>query len=110
MEGLEGCLGRRLGWLGSRSIACPRWPCSSCSRSDWPLWPVQKNLATLISCTALVMVAAQFWMGWGGGLAIAWYLPLTLLTIFRPNLEDRIAVSVVKGRTAEPEPRPAAAA
>ena len=74
------------------------------------VWPVQKNLGTLISCSALVMVAAQFWMGWGGGLAIAWYLPLTLLTIFRPNLEDRIATAVVKGRAVEPEMQPAAAA
>ena len=26
---------------------------------------------------------------------MAWFLPLTLLTIFRPNLEDRIALSVL---------------
>ena len=32
----------------------------------------------------------------GGGLALAWYLPLLLLTIFRPNLEDRVATAVVK--------------
>jgi hypothetical protein len=62
------------------------------------LWPAKKNLGTLISCTALIMVAAQFWMGWGGGLAIAWYLPLTLLTIFRPNLEDRTATTMLKAR------------
>ena len=24
---------------------------------------------------------------------MAWYLPLLLLTMFRPNLEDRVAVS-----------------
>ena len=28
-------------------------------------------------------------------LALAWYLPLLVLTIFRPNLEDRLATSVV---------------
>ncbi len=27
---------------------------------------------------------------------MAWYLPFLLLTIFRPNLEDRVAVSVLK--------------
>jgi hypothetical protein len=70
------------------------------------LWPAKKNLGTLISCTALVMVAAQFWMGWGGGLTIAWYLPLTLLTIFRPNLEDRVATSMLKPRPGEQEPAP----
>ena len=41
------------------------------------------------------MVATQFWHGYGGGLYMAWYLPPLLLTIFRPNLEDRIALSVV---------------
>jgi len=28
-------------------------------------------------------------------LFMAWYLPLLLLTVFRPNLEDRIAQSVI---------------
>ena len=26
---------------------------------------------------------------------MAWYLPLLLLTIFRPNLEDRVALSAI---------------
>ena len=26
---------------------------------------------------------------------LAWYLPLTLLSVFRPNLEDRIALTVL---------------
>ncbi len=59
------------------------------------LWPAQKNLGTLLSCSAAIMVAAQFWHGYGGGTYMAWYLPLTLLTIFRPNLEDRMAVTVL---------------
>ena len=54
------------------------------------IWPAQKNLGTLISCSGAVMVATQFWHGFGGGLYMGWYLPLLLLTIFRPNLEDRI--------------------
>ncbi len=57
------------------------------------LWPARKNLGTLISCSAAVMLSSQFWMGWSGGLYIAWFLPLLLLTIFRPNLEDRVAQS-----------------
>ncbi|MDM4017871.1 hypothetical protein [Roseiconus lacunae] len=61
-------------------------------------WPSSKNLGTLIGCSAAVMVAVQFWHGYGGGLFIAWFLPLLLLTIFRPNLEDRVAVKVVRGR------------
>ena len=58
-------------------------------------WPSPKNLGTLIGCSAAVMVAAQFWHGYGGGLYIAWFLPLLLLTIFRPNLQDRVAIKVV---------------
>jgi hypothetical protein len=57
--------------------------------------PAQKNLGTLLSCSAAIMVAVQFWHGHGGGLSIAWYLPLLLLTIFRPNLEDRVALNVL---------------
>jgi hypothetical protein len=60
------------------------------------LWPAQKNLGTLISYSAVVMLGTQFWHAHSGGLALAWYLPLLLLTIFRPNLEDRTAVAVVK--------------
>ena len=59
------------------------------------LWPPQKNLGTLMSCSAAVMLATQFWHPNGGGLYIDWYLPLLLLTIFRPNLEDRVALSVL---------------
>tara|TARA_R110002073_G_scaffold336468_1_gene533742 strand:- start:312 stop:2051 length:1740 start_codon:yes stop_codon:yes gene_type:complete len=63
--------------------------------SFFAAWPAQKNLGTLIGCSAAVMVGAQFWHGYGGGLYIAWFLPLLLLTIFRPNLQDRIALKVV---------------
>jgi hypothetical protein len=59
------------------------------------LWPAQKNLATLISCSAAIMLGTQFWHAHGGGIALAWFLPLMLLTIFRPNLEDRVATAVV---------------
>jgi hypothetical protein len=60
------------------------------------LWPAQKNLGTLIGYSAAVMLGTQFWHAHSGGLALAWYLPLLLLTIFRPNLEDRTAPAVVK--------------
>jgi hypothetical protein len=58
-------------------------------------WPPRKHLGTLISCTAALMVGAQFWHAHGGGIYIAWYLPLLLLTIYRPNLEDRVAMATV---------------
>jgi hypothetical protein len=59
------------------------------------VWPGQKNLGILISCSAALMIAAQFWHGYGGGLYMGWFLPLLLLTIFRPNLQDRIALKVI---------------
>jgi hypothetical protein len=59
------------------------------------IWPARKNLGTLLSCSAAVMLGTQFWHAHGGGLYIGWYLPLMLLTIFRPNLEDRVALSVL---------------
>ena len=60
------------------------------------VWPTQKNLGTIMSCSAAIMVATQFWHGYGGGLFLGWYLPLLLLTVFRPNLEDRIATTVLE--------------
>ncbi|MBL9085148.1 MAG: hypothetical protein JNK76_25305, partial [Planctomycetales bacterium] len=63
--------------------------------TGFAIWPAQKNLGTLISCSAAVMLATQFWHLDGGGTYMAWYLPLMLLTIFRPNLEDRVAMSAL---------------
>ena len=63
---------------------------------SFALWPAHKNLGILISYTAATMLCTQFWHAHSGGLALAWYLPLLLLTIFRPNLEDRVALAVVK--------------
>ncbi len=59
------------------------------------LWPAQKNLGTLLSCSAAVMLGTQFWQAHQGGVFMAWYLPLLLLTVFRPNLEDRVAFSAL---------------
>lgn len=60
------------------------------------LWPAQKNLGTLLSCSAAVMLGSQFWHANHGGLYMGWYLPLLILTIFRPNLEDRVALTAVQ--------------
>ncbi len=63
---------------------------------SFSFWPARKTLGTLMCGTAAVMLAAQFWHGYGGGLYMAWFLPAVLLTIFRPNVDDRIAVKVVR--------------
>ena len=59
------------------------------------LWPVHKNLGTLLSGSTAVMLGTQFWQLQGGGASLGWYLPLLLLTVFRPNLEDRVALSTL---------------
>ncbi len=91
-QGLQGIWG--LGWPPVyRFSVLAAFAALSCS---FALWPAQKNLGTLLSCTATVMVATQFWHGYGGGLYLAWYLPTLLLTIFRPNLEDKVAAAVLR--------------
>jgi hypothetical protein len=67
------------------------------------VWPAQKNLATLMSCTAALMAATQFWHGFGGGLYMAWFLPLAILTIFRPNLDYCVALEVVRPLKRKPK-------
>jgi hypothetical protein len=62
------------------------------------LWPVEKNLGTLVSCSAAIMLASQFWHPTGGGLYLIWYVPLLLLTAFRPNLKDRVALTITDYR------------
>jgi hypothetical protein len=49
----------------------------------------------LLSCSAAVMLGTQFLHVKEGGSYIAWYLPLLLLTIFRPNLENRVALATL---------------
>ena len=61
----------------------------------------QKNLGTLMSCSAAVMLGTQFWYPEGGLLFMNWYLPMLLLTIFRPNLEHRVATTSVATRAAQ---------
>jgi hypothetical protein len=59
------------------------------------IWPAPKNLGTLMSCTAAVLLGSQFWKAHNGGLFMAWYLPVLLLVVFRPNLENRVAMLVL---------------
>jgi hypothetical protein len=107
MEGLKGVWG--LGWQPIYRL--PLLVGFLILAGFFSIWPAQKNLGTLIAYTAAVMVAAQFWHAYGGGLYIGWFLPLLLLTIYRPNLEDRVAVKVISGLQASPiRPRTADAA
>lgn len=92
-------------WKATYVDAVYRWPVIAaflCLSTALAIWPAQKNLGTLLSCSAAVMLGTQFWHAERGGTYMAWYLPVLLLTVFRPNLEDRVALSVLgegwKGR------------
>lgn len=63
--------------------------------ASYALWPTHKNLGTLMSCSATLILGVQLWHPYQGGLYLGWYLPLLIATIFRPNLEDRLAIAVV---------------
>jgi len=75
-----------------------RWPVMAAFVAmcgSMALWPAQKNLGSLLACSAAIMLGAQFWKAYEGGTFMAWYLPLLILTVFRPNLEDRVALSAI---------------
>ncbi len=65
----------------------------------YAMWPAQKNLGSLISCTAALLLATRFWNGEGGGLYLGWSLPLIVLIMFRSNLEDRVMLSRETGNS-----------
>ncbi len=87
MEGLEGIWS--LGW--DQQFRLPIMVAFVALCISFAFWPTQKNLGTLISYTCAIMVAVQFWHGFGGGLYMAWFVPLALMTIFRPNMDGRVA-------------------
>ena len=66
--------------------------------TSFAAWPSEKNIGTLVAFTAALMAAVQFWHGFGGGLYVAWYLPLALLVMFRPNVAGRVATTEVRER------------
>jgi hypothetical protein len=71
------------------------------------IWPSPKNLGTLLSCSAAVLLGSQFWKAHNGGLFMAWFLPLLLLVVFRPNLENRVALLVLDAEWFPKRRRPA---
>lgn len=53
------------------------------------LWPARKSLAELISLSAALLVASQFWYLDKGGTLVLLYLPLVILMMFRPTMVAR---------------------
>jgi len=73
--------------------------------ASYAIWPTHKNLGSLISCSATLLLGVQLWHPYQGGLYLGWYLPLVILTIFRPNLDDRLAITVVSETWISPRTR-----
>ena len=88
MEGLEGIWA--LGW--DRVWRLPLLVAFVFLSFSFAAWPRTKDIGILVAYSAAVMIAVQFWHGFGGGLFAAWYLPMMLLTIFRTNLAGRTAI------------------
>jgi hypothetical protein len=57
------------------------------------LWPSRKSLAELISLSAALLVASQFWYLDKGGALVQLYLPLVVLMMFRPTMATRRPVA-----------------
>lgn len=55
-------------------------------------WPRPKNLAHVLALSAAALISIQFWYADRGGVHVLWFLPLLLLLVFRPNLEERRAI------------------
>lgn len=59
-------------------------------------WPSRKNLGELITLSAALLIASQFWYLDEGGTMIVLALPLFLLMMFRPNLSTKCAPLAVQ--------------
>jgi hypothetical protein len=92
-ENLQGIWRKELGW--NPWYRLPVLALFVILSISFVVWPVKKNLGTLISCTAALMAGSQFWHAHIGGIFVAWYLPLLLLTVYRPGLEECVAPTMV---------------
>lgn len=52
------------------------------------IWPLKKNIETLLANSAAIIVATQFWYPDRGGTYVLWYLPVMLVVTFRPRLAN----------------------
>lgn len=52
------------------------------------VWPLKKNVESLLANSAAIIVATQFWYPDQGGIYVLWYLPMMLIVTFRPRLAN----------------------
>jgi len=53
-------------------------------------WPWKKNFEDLLAHSTAIILAIQFWYPHQGGIYVLWYLPLLLLVVFRPRLNQLV--------------------
>jgi hypothetical protein len=74
------------------------------------IWPRQKTFEHLLSHSTALVAATQFWYPQQGGVYLLWFLPLTLMVVFRPRLAhlvppEKKPAGVPQTGTATPGPR-----
>ena len=52
-------------------------------------WPQPRHAGQLIAQNTLLLAATQWWTADNGGAHVLWFLPLFLLTIFRPTIQNQ---------------------
>ena len=62
-------------------------------------WPRKKNLEQLLACSVAIIVGMQFWFPYAGGGSVLWYLPLLLLVVFRPKLNQSYRLQQKEARS-----------
>lgn len=50
------------------------------------IWPLKKNVEHLMAGSTAIVLCAQVWYPYHGGVYVLWYLPLLIAVVFRPRL------------------------
>lgn len=50
------------------------------------IWPLKKNVEHLMAGSTAIVLLAQVWYPYQGGVYVLWYLPLLVAVVFRPRL------------------------
>lgn len=75
------------------------------------IWPRRKNLEDLMAQSTAIVVATQFWYPQQSAVYVLWYLPLLLMVVFRPPLQNHVppeirAFAWFRKQQTPPPPKP----
>jgi hypothetical protein len=60
------------------------------------IWPREKNLGHLMAHSAAIVIGTQLWYPQQGSVYVLWYLPLLLMVVFRPPLQNSVAPEIAR--------------